>query len=121
MLKKFMCFFCPLFDQGWSLGAPSNAHSALQNKALGSELLGQSLRIPRTEKWTKTDMRMTAFIATGLRCGGRPTQRYPPIARYGVLGVSTWPIGCDTPSPFSERSPLESMRSGGAIPPPRKG
>ena len=31
---------------------------------------------------------------------------YPPIARYGVLGVSTWPIGCDTPSPFSEHVPL---------------
>ena len=25
------------------------------------------------------------------------------IARYGVSGVSTCPIGCDTPSPFSER------------------
>ena len=24
----------------------------------------------------------------------------------GVFGVSTWPIGCDTPSPFSERFPL---------------
>ena len=34
----------------------------------------------------------------------------PPIARYGVFGVSAWAIGCDTPSPFSER--------GGAIPPP---
>ena len=28
-----------------------------------------------------------------------------PIARYGVFGVSTWPIGCDTPSTFSERFP----------------
>ena len=27
----------------------------------------------------------------------------PPIARYGFFGVSTWPIGCDTPSLFSER------------------
>ena len=35
----------------------------------------------------------------------RLSQRYPPIARYGVFGVSTWPIGCDTPSPFSERFP----------------
>ena len=39
------------------------------------------------------------------------------IARYGVFGVSAWPIGCDTPSPFLSVSPLESMRSGGAIPP----
>ena len=36
----------------------------------------------------------------------------------GFLGVSTWPIGCDTPSPFLSVSPLESARSGGAIPPP---
>ena len=36
----------------------------------------------------------------------RLPQRYPPIARYGVFGVSTWPIGCNTPSPFSERFPL---------------
>ena len=35
----------------------------------------------------------------------RLSQRYPHIARYGVIGVSTWPIGCDTPSPFSERFP----------------
>ena len=42
----------------------------------------------------------------------------PHIARYGVFGVSTWPIGCDTPSPFSQRFPLgEHSRSGGAIPP----
>ena len=44
---------------------------------------------------------------------------------YGVFGVSTWPIGCDTPgaplpilNDFLSVSPLESMRSGGAIPPP---
>ena len=36
----------------------------------------------------------------------RLSQRYPPVARYGVFGVSTWPIGCDTPSPLSERFPL---------------
>ena len=36
----------------------------------------------------------------------RLSQRDPPIARYGVFGVSTWPSGCDTPSPFSERFPL---------------
>ena len=51
-----------------------------------------------------------------LRDTARLSQRYPPIARYGVLGVSTWPIGCDTPSPFSERFPItEHSRSAGAI------
>ena len=37
-----------------------------------------------------------------LRDTARLSQRYPPIARYGVFGVSTWPIGCDTPLPLSE-------------------
>ena len=41
-----------------------------------------------------------------LRDTARLSQRYPPIARYGVLGVSTWPIGCDTPSPFPGRFPI---------------
>ena len=48
----------------------------------------------------------------------RLSQRYPPIARYGVVGASTWPIGCGAP-PFS---PVESMRSGGATTPlPERG
>ena len=34
-----------------------------------------------------------------LRDTARLSQRYPPIARYGVFGVSTWPVGCDTPLP----------------------
>ena len=29
-----------------------------------------------------------------------------PYCALWVFGVSTWPIGCDTPSPFSERFPL---------------
>ena len=41
-----------------------------------------------------------------LRDTARLSQRYPPIARYEVFGVSTWPIGCDTPSPFSDCFPL---------------
>ena len=40
-----------------------------------------------------------------LRDTARLSQRYPPIARYGVFGVSTWPIGCDTPPPLSGRFP----------------
>ena len=40
-----------------------------------------------------------------LRDAARLSQRYPAIARYGVLSVSTSPIGRDTPSPFSERFP----------------
>ena len=56
-----------------------------------------------------------------LRDTARLSLRYPPIARYGVFGVSTWPIGCNTPSPFLSFSPLESMQSGGAIPSQKRG
>ena len=51
----------------------------------------------------------------------RPSQRYPPIARYGVFGVSTWPIGCDTPSPFSERFPIGEHAKWRCGTPPTKG
>ena len=53
-----------------------------------------------------------------LRDTARLSQRYPPVARYEVFAVSTWPIGCDNRLPLFLRSLLESMRSGGAIPPP---
>ena len=47
----------------------------------------------------------------------RLSQRCPPIARYGVFGVSTWPIGCDTPSRFSDRfPPWRACFCGGATP-----
>ena len=61
------------------------------------------------------------FSGPVLRDTARLSQRYPPIARYGVFGVSTWPIGCDTPSPFSERFPLgehAKWRCDTPIPPP---
>ena len=59
-----------------------------------------------------------------LRDTARLSQRYPPIARYGVFGVSTWPIGCDTPSPFSERFPRgehAKWRCDTPPPPPQRG
>ena len=58
-----------------------------------------------------------------LRDTARLSQRYPPIARYGVFGVSRWPIGCDTPPPpFSERFPLgEHVKWRCDTPPPSKG
>ena len=60
---------------------------------------------------------------TVLRDTARLSQRYPPIARYGVFGVSIWPIGCDTPSPFSERFPLGQHANWrcDTPPPPQKG
>ena len=56
-----------------------------------------------------------------LRDTARLSQRYPPIARYGDFGVSTWPIGCDTPSPFSERFPHEEHAKWRCDTPPEKG
>ena len=58
-----------------------------------------------------------------LRDTARLSQRYPSIVRYGVFGVSTWPIGCDTPSPFSERLPLGEHAKWrcDTPPPPSKG
>ena len=51
----------------------------------------------------------------------RLSRRYPPIARYGIFGVSTWPIGCDTPSPFSECFPLGKHAKWRCDTPPQKG
>ena len=56
-----------------------------------------------------------------LRDTARLSQRYPLIARYGVFGVSTWPIGCDTPSPFSERFPVGEHAKWRCDSPPQKG
>ena len=57
-----------------------------------------------------------------LRDTARLSQRYPPIARYGLFGVSTWPIGCDTPSPFSESFPCGGHAKWRCdTPPPQKG
>ena len=44
------------------------------------------------------------------------------FARYGVFGVSTWLLGCDAPSLFSERFPLgQHAKWRCDTPPPRKG
>ena len=56
-----------------------------------------------------------------LRDTARLSQRYPPTARYGVFGVSTCSIGCDTPSPFSERFPLGEHAKWRCDTPPSKG
>ena len=58
-----------------------------------------------------------------LRDTVRLSQRYPHIARYGVSGVSTWPTGFDTPSPFSEPFPFGEHAKWrcDTPPPPQKG
>ena len=44
----------------------------------------------------------------------------PLLRAMGVLGVSTWPIGCDTPSPFSEPFPLGEHANWRCDTPPSK-
>ena len=68
-------------------------------------------------------IRVATLVLTGpvLRDTARLSQRYPPIARYGVCGVSTWPIGCDTPSLFSERFSLGEHAKCRCDTPPQKG
>ena len=69
-----------------------------------------------------------------LRCPGPLVAPYRAIPRdylsdtpllytMGSLGVSAWPIGCDTPSPFSERFPLGEHAKWRCDnpPPPQKG
>ena len=57
-----------------------------------------------------------------LRDTAKLSQRYPSIARYGVFGVLTWPVGCDTPSPFSEQFPCgEHAKSRCDTPPLKRG
>ena len=64
---------------------------------------------------------MQSLSGPVLRDTARLSQRYAPIARYGVLGVSTWPIRCDTPSLFSERFPLGEHAKWRCDTPPPKG
>ena len=54
-------------------------------------------------------------------CSFPMSQRCPPIACHGVFGVLTWPIGCDTPSPFSEHVPLGEHAKWRCDTPPQKG
>ena len=65
--------------------------------------------------------RENALSGPVLRDTARLSQRYPPIARYGVFGVATWRIGCDTPSPFSEHFPLGEHAKWRCDTPPQKG
>ena len=69
----------------------------------------------------KISGKICALSGPVLRDAARLSQRYPPIARYGVFGVSTWPIGCDTPSSFSERLLLGEHAKWRCDTPPQKG
>ena len=89
---------------------PKGCWKTLYKKSL-RWFFGPYLNVPSSSAALKT----CALSGPVLADTARLSRRHLPFARYGVFGVSTWPIGCDTPSPFLSVSPLESMRSGGAI------
>ena len=112
MCQMFMCLFRPLplgENTFWTI--PILGFWSL-NK-ISSQLCGAKLQ----RVLTLGD----GLSGPVLRDTARLSQRYPPIARYGAFGVSTWPIGCDTPSPFSERFPHEEHAKWRCDTPPLKG
>ena len=69
-----------------------------------------------TVPWRCAGCRLSGPV---LRDIARLSQRYPSVARYGVFGVSTWPIGCDTPfSLFSAFAPWRACEVEVRYPPP---
>ena len=82
----------------------------------------------RRQRFNQTDSRVVLGHSKHCQLSGpvwrdtaRLPQRYPPIACHGVFGVSIWPIGRDTPSPFSERFSLGEHAKWRCDTPPQKG
>ena len=98
-------------------------HSFLKRLCLGQfSAIQDKLYVQRFSKTSFGRTRLGSDLSGPvLRDTARLSQRYPPIARYGVFGVSTWPIGCYTPSPFSERFPLGEHAKWRCDTPPQKG
>ena len=99
-------------------------HSERSSREVAREFLGKFRETLRSAgNFQKLWGSPTSLPLSGpvLRDTARLSQRYPPIARYGVLGVSTWPLGCDTTSAFSEHFPLGKHAKWGCDTPPQKG
>ena len=62
-----------------------------------------------------------ALVAPVSRDTARLSQRYPLLRAMGFLVSQHGQLGATPPPPFLSISALESMRGGGAIPPPEKG
>ena len=74
----------------------------------------------QSKRWSTIALACFADVLSGpvLRDTARLSQRYPPIARLGLLVSQHGQLGAIPPPPILRVSP---MRSGGAIPPPSKG
>ena len=74
---------------------------------------------PELSKFRFSMVRLSGPV---LRDTARPSQRYPPQLRaMGFLVSQHGQLGAIPPPPFLSISPVESIRSGGAIPPPKRG
>ena len=103
--------FSTLRTHFWHFGCFDTCTRATESQSQGKKA--------RNSKKNKERKNREGLSGPILRDTARLSQRYHPIARYGVFGVSTWPIGCDTPSPFSERFPSgEHARWRRDTPPP---
>ena len=129
MRKKFMCLFRSLSTYGLSLTGRGHVILCLARVPGTSHLSAhEPLLVAQNQQYHRYLTVALSRIVTRkhlsgpvLRDTARLSQRYPPIARYGVFGVSTWPIGCDTPSPFSEHFPFGEYAKWRCDTPPSKG
>ena len=95
--RNLQTMFREFLDKGLEKGWPES----LSKEQSQITLFKSSLLRSRSRSSERTQL-----SGPVLRDTARLSQRYPPIARYGVFGISTWPIRCDTPSPFSGCFPL---------------
>ena len=114
---KFLQTPPPVLDR---ISGPKGAES-LSSTGLGLDNLIERAQFSPEPALDKNRSPRCELSGPVLRDTARLSQRYPPIARYGVFGVSTWPIGCDIPSPFSERFPLGVHAKWRCDTPPSKG
>ena len=70
---------------------------------------------------SSTRLELSALSGPVLCDTARLSRRYPPIALWGFWCLNMTNRVRYPPPPFLSVSPLESMRSGGAIPPSQKG
>ena len=119
MLKKLMCLFGPLPN----LVVSNPVVCSFYVEALICTLLRSFADLClRSFALFFVFLRSTEFLSGPvLRDTTRLSQRYTPIARYGVLVSQHGQLGAIPPPPFLSVSPLESMRSGGAILPLKRG
>ena len=124
IVEELFCVMCAYF---WSLVSACLASMRSQQgnytTVMLRELISNCTRTSYTSLLGSELCNRSRSHGSGpvLRDTARLSQRYPPIARYGVLVSQHGHLGARPPPPFLSISPLESMRNGGAIPPSNLG